>query len=138
MKNAFIAGALALALLVGGVWWSKSLSGNEPGIISRNGLHYHPQLEIYVQEEKVIIPEGVGLGAVHLPMHTHDDLPIIHLEFSGVVTRDDVRLGNFFKNWGRDMQSFGKNMRMIVNGVPNIEYENYELKDGDIVELRYD
>ena len=102
------------------------------------GLHWHPSLEIYVKGVQQEIPEGIGLGAVHMPMHTHDDLPLIHLEFNGVVRSEDLMLGEFFKNWGRDMRSFGANMRMMVNGVENVEYENYLMHDGDKIQLFYD
>jgi len=47
-------------------------------------------------------------------------------------------LENFFRNWGKDMRSFGANMRMTVNGVENTEFENYMMRDGDKIELRYD
>ena len=138
MKNTLIVGGIVLVLLVGGAWWSRSLSGGGSEVISANGLHWHPTLEIYVKGEKIEIPRGIGLGAVHLPMHTHDDLPLIHLEFGGVVRMEDVMLGEFFKNWGRDMRSFGTTMTMTVNGIENTEYENYPMRDGDVIKLRYE
>jgi len=137
MKNAIIIGGIALILLVGGSWWARSLS-NSPDLVSPNGLHWHPTLDIYVKGEKIEIPEGIGLGAVHLPMHTHDDLPIIHLEFSGIVREKDLMLGQFFRNWGKDMRSFGTNVSMTVNGEENTEYENYIMRDGDRIELQYE
>ncbi|HEY4522187.1 MAG TPA: hypothetical protein VJH91_00940 [Candidatus Paceibacterota bacterium] len=111
---------------------------NDPNVVATSGLHWHPELTIYVKGEKLEIPQNIGIGAVHQPMHTHDDLPIIHLEFSGVVKKQDLTLGQFFKNWGRDMRSFGKSMRMTVNGVENTEYERYIMKDKDKIELHYD
>ncbi len=132
-----IVGAIAL-LIVGGTWWSSSINSSDPSVISRSGLHWHPTLTIYVKGEKFEIPQNIGLGAVHSPMHTHDDLPIIHLEYSGIVREKDAMLGQFFKNWGRDMRSFGTNMRMTVNGEENTEYENYIMRDGDKIELRYE
>ena len=71
-------------------------------------------------------------------VHTHDDLPIIHLEFNGVVRKEDVMLGEFFKNWGKDMRSFGSTIKMTVNGVDNTEYERYIMRDKDVIELQYD
>ena len=154
MKNIFIIGGLAILLLIGGVWWTNALQDSDPSVISRNGLHWHPTLTIYVKGEKQEIPQGIGLGAVHLPMHTHDDLPIIHLEFSGVVKEEDLMLGHLFTNWGNDMRSFGSNVlpsdergsteasrpnvHMTVNGVENIEYERYIMRDKDVIELHYD
>src|SRR3989344_8502832 len=138
MKNTVIIVIAVALLLGGGVWWPQSLSKSDPSVVSTNGLHWHPTLQIYVKGEKIEIPENIGLGAMHLPMHTHEDLPIIHLEFQGRVTEDDLMLGNFFKNWGKDMRSFGTNMRMTVNSEENTEYENYIMKDKDVIELRYD
>ena len=138
MKSFLIIGLVAIAALVGAVWWSNSLSSSDPSVISRNGIHWHPQLEIYVKGEKIEIPHGLGLSGVHNPIHTHDDLPIIHLEFEGLVKQDDVRLGDFFSVWGKDMRSFGTNMRMTVNGQENTEFENYHMRDGDKIELRYE
>ncbi len=138
MKTAVIIALTAVAILVGGVWWSSSLQKNDPDVVARNGLHWHPQLFIFVKGRQIEIPQNIGIGAVHQPMHTHDDLPNIHLEFEGVVREQDLKLGNFFRNWGRDIRSFGANMTMTVNGETNTEYGNYVLRDGDKVELRYE
>jgi len=127
-------------LIVGLIAWSRAWQGSDPDVITRNGLHWHPQLTMYVKGEKVEIPHNIGIGAVHEPMHTHEDLPLIHLEFQGVVKKQDLMLGNFFHIWGKDMQLFGTNtnMTMTVNGVPNTEYGDYMMRDHDILELRYE
>ena len=138
MKTGIIIGSAVIVLLLGSTWLSSSLQNNNPDVLSERGLHWHPLLEIYVRGEKVEIPQNIGLGATHLPVHTHDDVPIIHLEFSGVIRKEDAMLGEFFKSWGRDMRSFGTNMQMLVNGVENTEYENYVMRDGDKIELQYD
>lgn len=138
MKNILIISAAVVLLLVGGTWWSKSIQSADPNVISRDGLHRHPELLIYVKGEKLEIPQNIGIGATHMPVHTHDDLPVIHLEFGGLVRKEDVMLGELFKNWGKDMRAFGMNMRMMVNGEENTEYENYIMHDGDRIELRYE
>ncbi|MBI5470243.1 hypothetical protein HY968_02880 [Candidatus Kaiserbacteria bacterium] len=138
MKTILIIGGVAIVLLVGGVWWSNSLSAGDANILARSGLHWHPALTIYVKGEKVEIPQNVGIGTTHMPMHTHDDLPLIHLEFSGVVHKKDLRLGQFFTNWGKDIRGFGAHMQMTVNGKDNTEYENYVMHDGDKIELHYE
>ncbi len=131
--------AVVIALLIGGSLLTNYLqASSDPDMLAKRGLHWHPELVIYVKGEKVDIPQNIGLSAVHQPMHTHKDLPIIHLEFDGIVRRGDVVLGQFFKNWGKDMRSFGANMRMTVNGQTNTEYENYMMHDKDKIELRYD
>ena len=125
-------------LIVGLFGWSKYLQSNDPNTLARNGLHWHPELTIYVKGEKIEIPQNIGIGAVHQPMHTHDDLPIIHLEFSGVVKEKDATLGNFFRIWGKDIRSLGTNVKMTVNGKENMEFENYIMQDKDKIELRYE
>src|SRR3989344_1376127 len=97
----------AVVLIVGLFGWSKLLQSTDPDVIAQKGIHWHPRLEIFVKGERVEIPQNIGIAAVHAPMHTHDDLPIIHLEFGGVVREEDLVLGNFFRNWGKDMRSFG-------------------------------
>lgn len=138
MKTILIIAGATVALLIGGVWWSSSVQTRDPNVIARSGLHWHPTLTIYLKGERLEIPRNIGIGAVHQPVHTHDDPPIIHLEFGGVVKKEDIMLGQFFKSWGSDMRSLGANMRMTVNGEENTEYENYVMQDGDAIELRYE
>lgn len=120
-------------------------------VVSKGGMHSHPELAIFVQGERMEIPENIGIGPMHagMPgydasmqmaaMHTHDASGVIHLEFmQGPVRKDDVMLGQFFSMWGKDMRSFGGNMRMTVNGEPNTEFENYMMRDGDKIELHYE
>lgn len=131
-----------VAVTAGLVWIVASQPKTPEGdIISRNGFHWHPELAIYVKGEKQEIPANIGIGSVHQPIHTHTDdnkQGVIHLEFQGLARKQDVELGQFFKNWGKDMQSFGTNMRMTVNGQENTELENYQMQDKDKIELRYE
>lgn len=138
MKNIFIVGGIVVLLLLGGSWWTKSLQSKDSNVIATGGMHWHPQLEIYVKGVKQDIPANVGIGAVHQPIHTHDDMPVLHLEFSGQVTKDDVKLGNFFRIWGKDMRSFGANMAMTVNGEANTEFENYGMRDEDKIIIKFE
>src|SRR3990167_6451371 len=143
MKTGISILLIIVALLVGSTWWTQSLHESDPDVLARNGLHWHPQLVIYAKGERLEIPQNIGIGTQYtgMPtfdigmrmtaMHTHEDLPIIHLEFTGIVRKQDVTLGNFFRIWGRDMRSFGTNMQMTVNGEQNTEYENYVMHDGD-------
>src|SRR3989344_5002745 len=64
--------------------------------------------------------------------------PPIHLEFQGLTRKQDIILCQFFKNWGKDMRSFGANIKMVVNGKENTEYENYVMRDKDKIELSFD
>jgi len=130
-------------LAIGLIWWARSnqseqVSSGDGDVIATRGLHSHPELKIFVGGEPIEIPQNVGLGAVHQPMHTHNDVPIIHLEYPALVKREDTRLGRFFEIWNKDFREFGQTVTMTVNGELNTEYENYEMKDGDKIELHYE
>jgi len=137
---------LTLIFAIGMIVWAKSMQSDtrdvsatgDSGVLSTNGLHWHPELAIYVKGVKQEIPNGLGLVGTHKPIHTHDDVPIVHLEYPARVTRDDTRLGTFFKVWGKDFREFGQTVAMTVNGEPSTAYENYEMKDKDKIELRYE
>lgn len=139
-----LGGGLVVALVGGIIWYIATIPPvPESDIVSKNGFHWHPELTIYVKGVKQEIPASIGLpagmDAAHKPIHTHDDSDqgIIHMEFQGRVLKQNTTLGQFFKNWGKDMRSFGSNMKMTVNGQENTEYENYIMKDKDKIELRY-
>jgi hypothetical protein len=151
MKTAIITALVVLVIGIGIVAVSRPSVPADTTIISRNGIHWHPVLDIYVKGEKIEIPANIGIGPQYAAapaygnggmamtaIHTHDDMPVIHLEFSGVVREDDIRLGNFFRVWGKEMLSFGGNMQMTVNGKESTEYENLLMHDGDKIELHYD
>lgn len=134
---------ITLVLVVGLIWWAKTnqkeqIVSGEGDVLSARGLHTHPELKIFVKGEQIEIPQNVGIGAVHQPVHTHDDVPIVHLEYPALVKREDTRLGKFFEVWGKDFREFGQSVAMTVNGEPSTEYENYEMKDKDKIELRYE
>ncbi|MDP3947603.1 MAG: hypothetical protein Q8Q41_02850 [bacterium] len=144
--------ALITLLLLGGGWLLWRYIATLPeieakDIISRNGFHWHPELAITIKGGKFAIPANVGLGAVHEPTHTHAEDGVIHLEFSGLVLKQHTRLGEFFRVWGKTLTKDcifeycngpeGK-VTMTVNGVPNEEYGDYEMKDGDKIEIRYE
>ena len=136
---------VTIVFAIGMIAWAKSMQSNstsndtsDSSTLSINGLHWHPELEIYVKGVKQDIPNGLGLVGVHKPMHTHDDVPIVHLEFPAKVTEDDTRLGKFFEVWGKDFREFGQMVTMTVNGEPNTELEDYQMKDGDKIILNYE
>ena len=141
MRNTLILASIVALLLGGSIWWSKSMQNNDTEVISRNGIHWHPTLEIFVKGEKQELPTNIGISPLGMtPIHTHDDatLGIVHLEFSGLVRKEDITLGQFFANWGKDMNSFGTSVKMTVNGIENTELENYVMHDKDKIELRYE
>jgi len=151
MKNTSIIIILVTIVFAGGIWWSKSLqeSSDDSTIISSRGVHWHPQLAIYLNGEKQNIPANIGLIGGHNPMHTHDPDGVVHLEYDGVVREDDTKLGRFFGLWGKQFneecifdycndEEGGHHMMMFVNGKENFEFGNYMMRDGDKIEIRYE
>ena len=140
MKNTLLFGGGITILVLLGAWWMSAPSSDSP-IVSQGGLHWHPELEIYVGDEKQEIPQDLGLINGHSPIHTHDDMPIIHLEFGGLVREEDIMLSRFFEVWGEEFSSTSLlgntgEVEMRVNGELNTEYGSYVMKDGDRIELR--
>lgn len=139
MKKALIYIIGAILFFGGMIWWSKSLQENDPNVVSRTGIHWHSNLSILVNGEEQEVSPNIGItGGIMMPMHTHESGGEIHLEKGGIVRKKDLTLSQFFKIWGRDMNSFGSNVRMTVNGVENTELGDYAMRDGDKVELRYE
>lgn len=130
------------AAIIGSLAWFVMSQPKIPEseIISRSGIHWHPELEIYVKGEKVEFPANIGIGAAHQPVHTHEDAKagVVHLEFEGLVRKSDTTLGQFFKSWGKDIRSLGVNVTMTVNGQENTDLENYQMQDKDEIVLRYE
>ncbi len=140
-------------VLVGAVFFLPR--GNKTTIpedqtVVRNGLHWHPRLAVYISGKKQEFTESIGLGAVHQKMHTHaEDYKegVVHMEIPGVVTKEDTKLGNFFRIWGKTFSSSQifefKNsseaaVKMLVNGKKNNDFENYQMRDGDKIEIKYE
>ncbi|PCI29863.1 hypothetical protein COB52_02070 [Candidatus Kaiserbacteria bacterium] len=138
MNKFLIIGAVGLVLIVVGSMWSKSVKEADPNVISTKGIHWHPEVEIYVKGEQVEIPNNTGLMGGHNPIHTHEDLPIIHLEFDRSVTYDEIKLNMFFSSWNKDINELGENLVMTVNGEENLELGEYIMQDEDKIVLTYE
>lgn len=145
-KSIFLV-VIVVVLLGGGVWWSNSIAENDPSVVSRDGMHWHPELEIYLQGEKVIVPANIGLIGGHNSMHTHEEDGVVHLEYDGLVREDDTRLEKFFALWGKEFGSeqifeyqngSDGEVHMYVNGEESVEFGNYLMRDGDKIEIRYE
>lgn len=154
--EAKVIGGITLAtiiILVGGVFLlTKSENPNVPEdqIVVRAGLHWHPKVTVTIKGEKQEIPANLGIGAVHSKIHTHDTdnkQGVIHMEIKGIVTKDDTRLARFFQVWGKEFNAnklFDKTsgsdgtVKMLVNGQENKEFENYKMRDGDNIEIKYE
>lgn len=151
LRRAAKTALIGFLVLIGGgiiIWGIANMpKASEEGIISRVGLHWHSELTIVIKGVKQKIPANIGLGLKENPIHTHDDTGIIHLEFGGIVTKNNLRLGQFFKIWGKKFNKecifdncngpAGK-VKMTVNGQNNLEFENYIMKDSDKIEIGYE
>lgn len=149
-KVILIGTIITVLLLVGAIFLlSKGEDTNVPEdqIISRKGIHWHPRLTILIKGEKQEIPADFGVGTVHLPIHTHDTTGTLHMEMQGLITKDETKLSKWFQLWGKQFNSnklFDKingpdgTVKMTVNGQENKEFENYQMKDGDIIEIKYE
>lgn len=150
-----IIGGIAIAtivILAGGIFLLSKQTSEEASVpqgqvISRQGIHWHPKLTILIKDKKQEIPANLGLGAVHQPIHTHDSSGTLHLEINGLVTKDETKLGNFFQIWGKQFNSScildkcngtAGTVKLLVNGQENKEFENYQMKDGDNIEIKYE
>jgi len=129
--------------------WSAATQPPLPAgdIVSKNGIHWHPELTISIKGQQQEIPANLGIGFVHNPIHTHDSTGVLHLEFEGRrVTKDDIRLEQFFKLWGKPFSSScvldkcngpDGQLTVTVNGKPNTEFEQYIMRDKDQIEITY-
>lgn len=148
LKRIVIALAILLPLSLGG-WYVATLPETpDSEVLSRDGLHWHSQLLISIKGEQQTIPTDIGLGgAVHNPIHTHDTNGEIHLEMSGLVKKSDTTLGNFFRIWKKQFNNaciFDScngsqgTVKMYVNGNENTEFEKYQMKDKDKIEIKFE
>lgn len=128
----------------------RSFEGVYDEVVVEGGIHYHPELTIYVKGEKQEISADIGIGPQYKdnkfydPMmnmtdiHTHDSSGVLHWEvMSGPTKKGHLRIGNFFEIWGKPLGS-GSNVKMLVNGQSNMEFENYLVKDQDKIEIYYE
>ncbi len=145
--------ALIIIVVGGGigalVWYIASQPKTPPSeLISKNGIHWHPELSIYVKGEKQEINANLGMGAgMMAAVHTHDTTGVLHLEPRGRVTKNDTKIGVFFKIWRKQFSSnciFDScngpegTVKMLVNGAENNEFENYQMNDKDKIEIRFE
>ena|SRR3989338_980462 len=147
-----LGGFIIVIVVIGVIWMlSKQSRIPEDEIVSRNGLHWHPKLTIIIDGKPQEMPANIGIDAtVHQELHTHDkdvEDGTIHMEMEGLVTKDETKLGNFFKIWKKEFNATqifdkkngqGGSVKMMVNGKENKEFENYLMKDNDTIEIRYE
>ncbi len=158
MKKILIYGAIGLTILAG-IGFFLSLPKPQPVNYDVAGLsfplgniHWHATPALSVCGENIAMPKpvpGQHLGSNLL--HLHDD-GIFHIEGS-VSSPSQITLGAMMSNIGKNFSQtslLGKKngdscpngnpgkVRFIVNGNENSEYENYIIRDGDRIEIRFE
>ncbi len=170
-KNLPISIVIVLLLVGGLIFLSKSRSEDNKNsqiknlessgdLISKEGIHWHPELAIYIQGTKQEIPVNIGIGMQYAgyprydgmmmmtDIHTHDNFGTLHWEvMHGPVGKEEVKLGSFFAIWGKKFNNDcilefcngpDGQVKMLVNDKENTEFENYLVKDKDKIEIRYE
>lgn len=162
-KSLVITGIFVVVLITLGIYLSQDNSKSQvlsEDVVSEEGIHWHPHLTIYTKGQQQEIPLNIGIGTQYVnsplydpmmsmtDMHTHDNSGTLHWEaMQGPVKKDDVKLGVFFKIWGKQFSSNcifdncnGKDgsVKMIVNGKDNAEFENYQIKDKDDIVIKFE
>jgi hypothetical protein len=88
-------------------------------------LHIHQHLDLYVDGQKVEVPEGIGIPTPEnsiAVIHVHDTSGVLHVESD---VQRDYFLGEFFDTWGvkftKDIlggytASGDKHLKVYING----------------------
>ncbi len=115
--------------------------------VPKRPIHWHPKLAIIIKGEQQQIPRNLGIGgSFEYPVHTHDDVPILHYEL-GRPTAETATLGYFFNAvWKKAFNNNcifehcnGEegNLSMTVNGKPNFQFDKYIPKDKDDIRIEF-
>ena len=118
------------------------------GIIADH--HYHLQLNITIDDERIEIPMNIGFerdsegNTIFLhPIHTYDNSGRIHVETTKNATAE---LGFFFEIWGKDFSNNkilnftsdkDYSINMLVNGKPVETFEKTILEPYSFIEIFY-
>ena len=133
-----------------------NIDGNSINIPA-GAVHWHPQLAIEIDGEKVMIPTNIGINVGKIvdtqlsgmrmsPTHTHETDGTIHLENNNPSSKPEtLTLGYFFYVWDKQFNSScifeyctdKGELKMYINEEENIEYGNYIMRDGDKILIKY-
>ena len=146
-------------IVIGFAWFFLSLP--KPTLVNYDtgglsfplgSIHWHATPTLTICGKNVALPipaPGQEIGSVLL--HIHDDR-LFHIEGT-VSSPSQITLGAMMLNIGKnfsqttlldkkngDLCPTGKQgkVQLIVNGIGNSEYENYIIKDGDKIEMRFE
>ena len=120
--------------------------------------HWHPHLTIVIDGKQIPIPKDIGITVGRVvdtyvggdmgmtPSHTHDGSGTIQLENLDPSKKPEtLALGYFFYVWDKVFNSScifeyctdRGTLVMTVNGKENMEFQNYFMKDKDMIRIAY-
>ncbi|MEK6826681.1 MAG: hypothetical protein AABX08_00270 [Nanoarchaeota archaeon] len=125
--------------------------------IPSGAVHWHPRLTIKIDDVEFKIPTGIGInigkiadtylsGMRMSPTHTHESDGTIHLENNNPSKKPEtLTLSYFFYIWNKQFNSScifeyctdKGELKMYVNGKENREFENYIMRDKDVILIEY-
>lgn len=122
-------------------------------------VHWHALVRIIAAGSEITIPPNIGIeqgnvdnevsGVQAAPIHTHDWSGRLHIENNAPRLHEDrMTLGYFFnrvwqKRFSRQCileycNGAGGQVKMLVNGLPSNEFEDYVLHDGDEIVISFE
>lgn len=140
-------GVLVLLVIFGFYLFGRGAEDEDVGTaanIPSGPIHWHPELKIIIDGENILIPPNIGLIGGEKPVHTHESNGTIHIE-NRYPSKNNMRLGYFFEIWEKEFSdeciflycTDNGTVRMAVNGIENIEFDDYILQDGDKIVIEY-
>jgi hypothetical protein len=107
-------------------------------------MHIHPHLTIMINGHEHTIPAEIGIQPTgDLPIHTHDNSGLLHIESPVART---FCLADFFAIWGRPFNSQQilrfhadrtHRISMLVDGRPSTAFGSLVLRDGEDIVISY-
>ncbi len=134
---------ILVILAAAGLFGYNMLKPKAPEMPESPEVHIHPMVNIEVCGKAILLPKNTGTHE----LHTHDDVPRLHVE------APNIKLGDFFRiiktrfnetcfgdycngDYCPLSQTPGK-LKVYVNGTQNFEYERYEPKDWDDILIEF-
>ena len=128
--------------------------------VDLGGFHIHAQLNLFVNGERIEIPDELGVDETGIvsAIHTHDADNRLHLHnINGESLDDFLTLGDFFETWRANAGLAGNNpdailtanqlmthevdsehaLKMFVNGQEVNDFQEYKIHEGDNITVVY-
>ena len=118
----------------------KSKSNVQMG---QSEYHIHPSVRIQSCGQPMPLPKNTGIPT----LHTHEDLPYLHLEgapsklgdfFKIIHTRFNATcFGDYCNGDKCPLSSTPGQLKVYVNGTQNFDYDQYNLRDRDDILIEF-